>query len=206
MVAGNKKVLAAVKHGRTAHGDQHRGVRCRAISPATPISRCRPSGSSAPSPARRRGAQTYFIDATRLRDRAVRASRIGANMFMRGLRLSARRDAAVGRRDRDGDRAQRRGGGDESLRRSAGAAAPRSIRPRSRRWCSRRRNSHRSARILSQSFDEMVARRVAFSPTIRIAAYAARYKAMVAQGVGRRGLACAGKSGLPRRSRATCSS
>ena len=43
VVAGNKKVLAAVKPG-DRDGHQHRRSSCPATSPATPTSRCRPSG------------------------------------------------------------------------------------------------------------------------------------------------------------------
>ena len=93
-------------------GDQYSPSSCPAISPATPISRCRPSGSSAPfskPPAREK---THFIDASRAASRAVRQHRRRQHLPGR-LRLSARRAAAGGGVDRAGDRAQRRSGGDE---------------------------------------------------------------------------------------------
>ena len=124
------------------------------------------------------------------------------------LRLSARRAAAVGRGDRAGDRAQRRGGGDEHRRlplgpprraRSgrgrgagrAGAAAARTTR------CKLSRDARRDGRA---------ARRPS-SPPIRTRAYARRYRELVEQGARRpKPRRRRARAGSPRRSRAICSS
>ena len=91
---------------------------------------------------------------------ALLGNSIGANMFMRRLRLSARRAAALGGRDRAGDRAQRRGGGDEPGGVPLGPPRRGRSARRSRRWSKPRRRPPSDARQLSQSFDETVARRV----------------------------------------------
>ena len=100
---------------------------CPAISPAMPISRCRPSGSSGRSRAAagRRASAFHRRDAAR--DRAVRQFARRQHVHGR-LRLSARRAAAVGGGDRAGDRAQRRGGRDEPGRVPLGPPRRRSSR------------------------------------------------------------------------------
>ena len=63
------------------------------------------------------------------------------------------------------------------------------------------------ARTLSQSFDEIVARRVAFLTAYQNAAYAARYRRLVERTQGSRGGAARrARPASPKRSRATCSS
>ncbi len=88
---------------------------CPAISPATPTFRCRPSGSSAPSPAMPAASGAISSMPTGLRPTLLGRS-IGANMFMLGYAYQTRRLAAFGGGDRKGDRAERRGGGDEHRR------------------------------------------------------------------------------------------
>ena len=83
VVAGNKKVLAAVKHGADRDRRQHWPSSCPATSPATPISRCRPSGSSARSRPRPGASNAHFVEATRLAT-ALLGKSIAANMFMLG--------------------------------------------------------------------------------------------------------------------------
>ena len=117
---------------RDRDGRQHSPSSCPAISPATPISRCRPSGSSAPSSPTPAASKTHFIDATRA------ATALFGNVdrrqhVPRRLCLSARRAAAVGGVDRARDRAQRRSGRDEQGGLPLGPSRRRSIRPRSRR-------------------------------------------------------------------------
>ena len=111
VVAGNKKVLAAVKPGQHRDDRQHLGVPARRLHP-----RCRflPSHRAAQARDRRCGRQGAgaFRRCLAARHRAVRLV-AWAEHLHGGLRLPARRAAAVGRRHRAGDRAQRRGGGDE---------------------------------------------------------------------------------------------
>ena len=111
VVAGNKKVLAAVKPGTTEMVIN--------LAEFLPGDFTRNADFSLPTERLKRAIvaeagreKTHFIDATRARDRAVRQQR-RRQYFPRRLCLSARCDPALGRRDRAGDRAQRRGGGDE---------------------------------------------------------------------------------------------
>ena len=199
------KVLAAVKHGATQSGRQYRRGSCPATSPAMPISRCRPSGSSArssPMP-----AATRRISSTPPRiANALFGHSIGANMFMVGYRLSARRHPAVGRGDRAGDRTQRRGRRHEPGGLPLGP--PRRDRPRRGRGAGEAGCGTASdAEHLSESFEETVERRVKFLTAYQNAAYARRYRALVdkvADGRGRR--ARPANAGLPTPSRAICSS
>ena len=156
VVAGNKKVLAAVKPGRPPWWSTSPRS-CPAISPATRIFRCRPSGSSAPS----RADAGPRADAFRRRHarghRAARPDHRRQHVHAR-LCLSARRAAALGRGDRAGDRAERRGGRHEQggvplgppRRRRSPAALEAVVKPAP--------ETASDARTLSQSFDEMVAR------------------------------------------------
>ena len=112
VVAGNKKVLAAVRHPARPRSSSIPASSCPATSPAMPTSRCRPSGSSARS--RRRPARSTPASSMRRGlATALVGNAIGANHVHARLCLSARRAADLRRSDRAGDRAQRRGGGDE---------------------------------------------------------------------------------------------
>ncbi len=82
-------------------------------------------------------ANTHFVNASAL-STALLGQSLGANMFMLGYAYQLGGAADLGGGDRDGDRDERRGRRHESSRRSAGAAAPRSTSPRSRRWRGRR--------------------------------------------------------------------
>ena len=137
VVAGTRKVLAAVKHGATT----------MVVNTAEflPGEFTRNADFSLPSERLKRtiaadagSDKTHFIDATRIANRAVRP--IDRRQYVPGrLRLSARRHSVVGGGDRAGDRAQRRGGRHEQGRVPLGP--PRRDRPRrrSKLWRSRRR-------------------------------------------------------------------
>ena len=154
VVAGNKKVLAAIKPGNTRvvvnTAEFLPGDFTRNADFSLPTERLKRAIAGAAG-----ASSSHFVDAGAAGHRAARQFDRRQHVHAR-LRLSARRAAALGRGDREGDRAERRGGGDESSRRSAGAAAPRSIRPRSRRWSSRSRSRRTTRCKLSQSFDETV--------------------------------------------------
>ena len=97
VVAGNKKVLGARSSRATPRSSSTPPSSCPAISPATPTSRCRPSGSSARSPARPAREHSHFVDARRLATALLGNSHRRQHVHAR-LRLSARRAAAVGAR------------------------------------------------------------------------------------------------------------
>ena len=194
VVAGNKKVLAAVKHGKTEMVIN--------LAEFLPGDFTRNADFSLPTERLKRAIltdagreKTHFIDATRIATALFGAS-VGANIFLRRLCLPARRDSALGRVDRARDRAQRRSRGDEQGRVPTGAAAPPSIRPRSRRSSRRRSGPTSDARTLSQSFDEVVARRVAFLTDYQNAAYAARYRRWVEKTQAAEAARAPGKTGL----------
>ena len=96
VVAGNKKVLAAVKPGRTAMiintSEFLPGDFTRNADFSLPTERLKRAIATAAGRDR-----THFVDATRLAT-ALFGYSLGANIFMVGYRLSARRAAAVGRR------------------------------------------------------------------------------------------------------------
>ena len=114
VVAGTRKILAAVKPGATE----------MVVNTAEflPGEFTRNADFSLPSERLKRTIladagrdKTHFINASRHRQRAVRP--VDRRQHVHGrLRLSARRDPAVGRRHREGDRAQRRSGQNESGR------------------------------------------------------------------------------------------
>ena len=115
--------------------------------------------------------------------------------------------AAVGGRDREGDRAQRRGGRDEQGGVPLGPPRRRRSRRASKTLAKPAAAIASDARHLSESFDEMVARRVEFLTAYQNAAYAARYRELGRQGEGGRGRARARQDAAsPTRSRAICSS
>ena len=83
VVAGTKKVLERDQAGQHRASSSTPPNSCPAISPAMPISRCRPSGSSARSSAQPARERSHFVDAGRLAT-ALLGNSIGANMFMLG--------------------------------------------------------------------------------------------------------------------------
>ena len=205
VVAGNKKVLAAVQARQDRDGGQHSPNSCPATSPATPTSRCRPSGSSARSRTRPAPSSTHFIDANRLAT-ALFGSSLGANIFLVGYayQLGALPLSADG--DRAGDRAQRRSGDDES--RGVPLGPPRRARSgrRSRRWRSPRRASTTTAGCRSRS-RRWSTRRVEFLTAYQNAALCGALPRAGGEGEGGGGGQGARASAAsPKRSRAICSS
>ena len=111
VVAGTKKVLAAVQARQDRlvvnTAEVMPGDFTRNADFSLPAER-----SSAPSRPPPGATQAHFIDATRS-PTALLGNAIAANMFMLGYAFQKGARAAVGGSDREGDRAQRRGGGDE---------------------------------------------------------------------------------------------
>ena len=176
VVAGNKKVLAAVKPG-TRDDRQHRRVPARRLHPQRRLLAA-DRAAQARDHRRRPGASTrHFVDATRLAT-ALLGNSIGANIFLLGyayqlgaLPLSA--DAIEQAIELNGEAVAM------NRRRSAGAAAPRSIRAAVEALAKPAAENRDENRTLSQTFEEMVERRVAFLTAYQNAAYAARYRALV---------------------------
>ena len=184
VVAGNKKVLAAVKPGRTAMivntAEFLPGDFTRNADFSLPTERLKRAIAGAAG-----REQTHFVDASRLAT-ALFGSSLGANIFMVGYAYQLGALPLSADADRAGDRAERRGGGDEPRgvplgppRRARSAAVEALAKP-----AAEERDENRT---LSQSFEETVERRVAFLTAYQNAAYAARYRALVEQGEGRGG-------------------
>jgi indolepyruvate ferredoxin oxidoreductase len=173
VVAGNKKVLAAARSGTVAvvnTAEMLPGEFTRNTEFSLPTERLRRAITGAAG-----RDHTHFVNASRLAT-ALLGQSLGANMFLLGyayqigaLPLSA---AAVERAlELNGEAVQMNIAAFRWGRRAAldlaaveALAAPAAADP---------------AQKLSQSFDEMVARRVAFLAGYQNAAYAARYRAWV---------------------------
>ncbi|HVX91846.1 MAG TPA: indolepyruvate ferredoxin oxidoreductase family protein [Xanthobacteraceae bacterium] len=193
VVAGTKKVLAAVKPGATAMvvnlAEVLPGEFTRDTEFSLPSERLRRTIVTAAGPGR-----SHFVDATRLAT-ALLGQSIGANMFMLGyayqigaLPLSA--EAIERAIALNGEAVEmnvaafrwgRRAAVDPATVERLAAPAPDAVDP---------------ARRLSGSFDEMVARRVEFLTAYQNAAYAARYRRRVAQAAAVETARAPGKTGL----------
>ena len=194
VVVGNKKVLSTAKLGGTTMvintaeilpGDFTRNADFSL--PTERLKRAiRDRGGRREDPLRRCDAAC---------DRAARQFDRRQHLHGR-LRLSARRAAALGRVDREGDRAQRRSGGDES--RGVPVRPPRraSTSPSVEALIKPAPEAASDARRLSQSFDETVARRVEFLTAYQNADYAARYRKLVDQVKAAEAAKAPGKTGL----------
>ncbi len=191
VVAGNKKVLAAVKPGRTAMvintAEFLPGDFTRNADFSLPTERLKRAIMTAGG-----GEGSHFIDASRIAT-ALFGNSIGSNIFLVGyayqfgtIPLSAEAiEQAIALNGeavamniaafRWGRRAAVDPAAVEAL------AKPKEI---------------DEARELSQSFDEMVARRVAFLTAYQNAAYAARYRTLVEQAKAAEAAKAAGKCGL----------
>ena len=176
VVAGNKKVLSAVKPGTAMvintseflPGDFTRNAD---FSLPTERSQARHHRRGGP------GAHP-FHRCLAARHRAVRL--LARRQHLHGrLRLSAWRAAAVGRRHRAGDRAERRGGADESSAAFHWGRRAALDRDAVEALAKPKAEDRDENRTLSQSFEETVERRVAFLTAYQNAAYAARYRALV---------------------------
>jgi indolepyruvate ferredoxin oxidoreductase len=191
VVAGNKKVLAAVKSGKTMmvinSAEFLPGDFTRDADFALPTARLKRAIMSAAG-----GAHSHFIDASRIAA-ALFGNSIGANIFLvgyayqfgaiplsaeaieRAIALNGEAAAMNVAAFRWGRRAAVDPGAVEAL------AKPKEI---------------DEARELSQSFEEMVARRVAFLTAYQNAAYAVRYRALVEQAKAAEAAKAPGKCGL----------
>jgi indolepyruvate ferredoxin oxidoreductase len=193
VVTGTKKVLAAVKHGGTRvvvnTSEFLPGDFTRNADFLLPTERLKRAITAAAS-----RENTHFIDATRLAT-ALIGNAIGANMFMlgyayqfgavpvsaaaieRALELNGVAVAMNVAAFRWGRRAAADAAGVEALAKPSTAVAS-------------------DARRLSQSFDETVARRVAFLTAYQNAAYAGRYRTWVDRAVGAEAAKASGACGL----------
>jgi indolepyruvate ferredoxin oxidoreductase len=193
VVAGNKKVLAAVKHGVTEMVIN--------MAEVLPGDFTRNADFSLPTERLKRailadaGAEkTHFIDATRAAT-ALFGNSIATNIFLVGyayqlgaIPLSA---AAITQAiELNGEAVEMNLAAFHWGRRAAcePAAVEALIQPAP--------EAVTEARRLSQSFDEMVARRIAFLTAYQNAAYAARYRRWVDRAVAVEAARAPGKSGL----------
>jgi indolepyruvate ferredoxin oxidoreductase len=176
VVAGNKKVLAAVKHGKTEMVIN--------LAEFLPGDFTRNADFSLPTERLKRAIladagrdKTHFIDATRAATALFGAS-VGANIFLVGYayqlgaiplaRASIERAIELNGEAVDMNKAAfewgRRAVVEPAVVEALVKPAP---------------DATSDARTLSQSFDEVVARRVAFLTAYQNAAYAARYRRLV---------------------------
>ena len=120
VVAGNKKVLSAVQPGKTAMivntSEFLPGDFTRNADFSLPTERLKRAISGAAGK-----DQTHFVDASRLAT-ALFGSTLGQNIFLVGYAYQLGALPLLGGCDRAGDRAQRRGGGDEPRRVPLGPA------------------------------------------------------------------------------------
>ena len=204
VVAGNKKVLAAVKHGRTDDGDQHRRVPARRFHPQRRFLAA-DRAAQARHRRRRRPREDPFHRCDARRNGAVRQHR--RRQYLPGrLCLSARRHPARGRVDRAGDRAQRRSRGDEQGGLPLGP--PRRRRSRRGRGAGQARaggDQRRAQAVAVARRDGRAPRRLPHRLSGRGLCRA--LSPLGREGQGGRGGARAGQDAVsPRRSRAICSS
>ena len=193
VVAGNKKVLAAVKHGRTEMVIN--------LAEVLPGDFTRNADFSLPTERLKRailadaGAEkTHFIDATRAAT-ALLGNSIGSNIFLVGyayqlgaVPLSAA--SIMQAIELNGEAVEMNQAAFHWGRRAAcePAAVEALIKPAP--------DALSDARILSHSFEEMVARRVAYLTAFQDAAYAARYRRCVEEVKAVEAARAPGKSGL----------
>ena len=193
VVAGNKKVLAAVKHGKTEMVIN--------LAEFLPGDFTRNADFSLPTERLKRAIladagrdKTHFIDATRTATALFGAS-VGANIFLVGyayqlgaIPLAA---ASIERAiELNGEAVDMNKAAFEWGRRAVvePAVVEALVKPAP--------DATSDARTLSQSFDEVVARRVAFLTAYQNAAYAARYRRLVEKTRAAETARAPGKTGL----------
>jgi indolepyruvate ferredoxin oxidoreductase len=193
VVAGNKKVLAAVKHGKTEMVIN--------LAEFLPGDFTRNADFSLPTERLKRAIladagrdKTHFIDATRAATALFGAS-VGANIFLVGyayqlgaIPLAA---ASIERAiELNGEAVDMNKAAFEWGRRAVvePAVVEALVKPAP--------EATSDARTLSQSFDEVVARRVAFLTVYQNAAYAARYRRLVEKTRAAETARAPGKTGL----------
>jgi len=193
VVAGNKKVLAAVKHGVTEMVIN--------LAEFLPGDFTRNADFSLPTERLKRAIiadagreKTHFIDATRIAI-ALFGNSVGANIFLVGyayqlgaIPLSA--DSIERAIELNGEAVEMNKAAFHWGRRAAlePAAVEALVKPAP--------EVASAARRLSQSFDEVVARRVAFLTAYQSAAYAARYRRWVEKVEAAEAARAPGKTGL----------
>jgi len=193
VVAGNKKVLAAVKHGATEMVIN--------VAEFMPGDFTRNPDFSLPTERLKRAivadagrAKTHFVDATRAAA-ALFGNTVGANIFLVGyayqigsIPLSAASiEEAI---ELNGEAVEMNKGAFRWGRRAAvdPAVLAAVVKPRP--------ETVSDARTLSQSLDEVIARRAAFLTSYQDAAYAARYRGWVDRVRAGEAARAPGKSGL----------
>jgi indolepyruvate ferredoxin oxidoreductase len=193
VVAGNKKVLAAVKHGKTEMVIN--------LAEFLPGDFTRNADFSLPTERLKRAIladagreKTHFIDATRAATALFGAS-VGANIFLVGYayQLGAIPLAATSIEraiELNGEAVDMNKAAFEWGRRAVvePAVVEALVKPAP--------EATSDARTLSQSFDEVVARRVAFLTAYQNAAYGARYRRLVEKAQAAEAARTPGKTGL----------
>ena len=193
VVAGNKKVLAAVKHGKTEMVIN--------LAEFLPGDFTRNADFSLPTERLKRAIladagrdKTHFIDATRAATALFGAS-VGANIFLVGyayqLGAIPLAGASIERAiELNGEAVDMNKAAFEWGRRAVvePAVVEALVKPAP--------EATSDARTLSQSFDEVVARRVAFLTAYQNAAYAARYRRLVEKTQAAETARAPGKTGL----------
>jgi indolepyruvate ferredoxin oxidoreductase len=193
VVAGNKKVLAAVKHGATEMvinlAEVFPGDFTRNADFSLPTERLKRAILADAGP-----ENTHFIDATRTAT-ALFGNSIGANIFLVGYayQLGAIPLAAASIMqaiELNGEAVAMNKAAFHWGRRAAcePAAVEAIVKPAP--------EAASDARTLSQSFEEMVARRVAYLTAYQNAAYAGRYRQWVEKTKAAEAARAPGKSGL----------
>ena len=169
VVSGAKKVLAAVREGHTIFvantAEIMPGEFTRSADFSLPIERLKKAIRAAAG-----DDKAHFFDATRTAT-ALFGNSLGANMFMLGFAFQHGGLPLSAEADRKGDRAQRRGGGDEHRRLPLGPPrrAPAGFRARPGRPAGQ---GSAAGTASPQTLDEIIARRVAFLTAYQNAAYA----------------------------------
>jgi indolepyruvate ferredoxin oxidoreductase len=193
VVAGNKKVLAAVKHGKTEMVIN--------LAEFLPGDFTRNADFSLPTERLKRAIladagrdKTHFIDATRAATALFGAS-VGANIFLVGyayqLGAIPLAGASIERAiELNGEAVDMNKAAFEWGRRAVvePAVVEALVKPAP--------EATSDARTLSQSFDEVVARRVAFLTAYQNASYAARYRRLVEKAQAAEAARAPGKTGL----------
>jgi indolepyruvate ferredoxin oxidoreductase len=193
VVAGNKKVLAAVKHGKTEMVIN--------LAEFLPGDFTRNADFSLPTERLKRAIladagrdKTHFIDATRAATALFGAS-VGANIFLVGyayqLGAIPLAGASIERAiELNGEAVDMNKAAFEWGRRAVvePAVVEALVKPAP--------DATSDARTLSQSFDEVVARRVAFLTAYQNASYAARYRRLVEKAQAAEAARAPGKTGL----------
>jgi indolepyruvate ferredoxin oxidoreductase len=193
VVAGNKKVLAAVKHGKTEMVIN--------LAEFLPGDFTRNADFSLPTERLKRAIladagreKTHFIDATRAATALFGAS-VGANIFLVGYAYQL---GAIPLAAASIERAIELNGEAVDMNKAAFAWGRRAVVEPAvvEALVKPAPEAISDARTLSQSFDEVVSRRVAFLTAYQNAAYAAHYRRLVEKAQAAEAARTPGKTGL----------